>query len=291
MVLITVVNTGFLFLFYNWLCSVENNIGSIETTISSLIVLASDDDASKILKKQGFNVISLRDMVPNEKNYEISKLPPTFFGENNIALQKGCLFTLASDIVTLGYEFLLFDVDITWKRDPKPFLARFGHNIDFLFTHDGRYPYEGNFYDIDGPINSGIIYGRPNCRTRIVLDTLSANIDLAFKHLRSTDQGIFNMIVYQSPRFRTLRIGILPWNLFVNGHIFHRKDKFSSIDWSRVIMIHASWTTNWKLKVKKFMKTNDYYFKQDGNCTYYNKEYDILLHSNNTLDDEDIVST
>ena len=288
LVLVTVVNTGFLFLFYNWLCSIENNIGNIESTINSLIILAADDEASMILSKQGFNVISLKAMVPNEKNYEISKLPPAFFGSNNIALQKGCLITMGSDLLTMGYELILFDVDTVWKKDFKPYLSKFGHNIDMLVTHDGRYHYDGNIYDVDAPLNSGFIYARPNCRTRIALDTLSANIDLAFKHLGSTDQGVFNMIIYQSPKFRTLRLGILPWHLFINGHVYHR-DKFSSIDWNRVMMIHASWTTNWKMKIKKFMMTNDYYYQQ-GNCSYYNKEYDLMLKNNNTLN-EDVVNT
>lgn len=89
------------------------------------------------------------------------------------------------------------------------------------------------------------------------------------------------MILYQSPRFRTLRIGILPWNLFINGNVYHLDDKFSSIDWKRVIMIHSSWTTNWKEKVKKFSMTNDYYY---SNCSYYSKEFDLLYKYNYTID-------
>lgn len=165
LIFITVVNYGYLFLFYNWLCSVKNNVGSLETIINSLIVVASDDDASMVLKTQGFNVLSLKEMVPpNDPKYMVNKEAPKAFGENLLALQKGMLFTLASDIVTLGYEFLLFDVDVIFKKDPRTYFNRFGHNIDFLITHDGRFRYEGNVYDIDGPLNSGIIYGKPSCR-------------------------------------------------------------------------------------------------------------------------------
>ena len=285
LVYITVVSYGYLFFFYNWLCSIKNNIGSqaLENTISSLIVLASDDDASIFLKKEGFHVINLNEMVPKDPKYIIHKEAPNSFGENNLALQKGMLFTLASDVVTLGYEFLLFDVDVIMRKDPRHYLSRVGHNIDFLITHDGRFPYNSNVYDIDGPLNSGIIFGKPSCRSKIALETIIANIDLSFKHLRITDQAIINMIVYQSPRFRTLRIGILPWNIFTNGNVFHSKQKFSNIDWNRVIMIHASWTTNWKTKVKKLSMTNDYYYNHN-NCSYYNKEFDLLHKYNYTID-------
>ena len=74
------------------------------------------------------------------------------------------------------------DVDVIWRRDPRVELAHIGRNMDVVASYDGR-------KDEVGPLNSGLVYMRSTCRSRIAMKSLLYNIGL-MDDLRLDDQGL-----------------------------------------------------------------------------------------------------
>lgn len=80
-VLVTIVNRGLIYLFFNWICSIEKNLGKRELELikKSVIVIAADPQCYQILFDQHFNTISISSILPGVK---ISAKHPRGFGDN-----------------------------------------------------------------------------------------------------------------------------------------------------------------------------------------------------------------
>jgi hypothetical protein len=81
------------------------------------------------------------------------------------------------------------DSDIVWRQDPRIYLKNEAKNLDFLVLSDGRKDNAMNGVVVEGPFNGGVLYGRSNCRSKIAMQTILANIDLIEK-FQVTDQCV-----------------------------------------------------------------------------------------------------
>lgn len=281
-ILLTTTNHGYLTYFFNWVCSVQQNLvregqnrreRALNYLKSSLIVLAQDQQAYHVLKNMSFPVISNQLYTAPKYKGMVSAKAAEYFGENYVVTQKTMLYTLAYDILSLGYDFFLFDTDIVWRGNPVAYLEREGQGLDFMATYDYRDIIIGESdidIDVEGPLNAGVLYGKSTCRSLVAMETIIALND-ADKWDFPTDQGTLNMVLVHSPKFRFTRVGILPPTLFVNGHVYDKyygEPYFKAIDWRKVLQIHISWSGGALEKFKKLSRTKDIYYTS-RNCSSY----------------------
>jgi hypothetical protein len=100
--LLIVVTKGYLFMFLNWLCSVEQYGLNKISILQNLFVITVDDEATLILNNMGFNVINGKKYyLPPTLNYHkrISSNLPVKFGYNGVYVQKAVALAVASDML------------------------------------------------------------------------------------------------------------------------------------------------------------------------------------------------
>jgi len=274
-VLITIVNRGLIYLFFNWICSIEKNLGTraLAKIKKSILIIAADREVGQILLDHNFNTIQISTIVPGVK---ISSKHPRGFGDNKIHTLKLAVYILVYDILQLSYNVFWFDSDIVWFKDPIKYFHNHNRKTDLYLTSDGRYKMT-HALDMEGPYNAGVAYIRSNCRTIIAFETMIQNSGIIKMHYTPiTDQGILNIVVKHSPLFKNLKVTQLPWNLFINGNIFHKTDKeqdLDKLDLNEIIMLHASWTDGYQDKIKKFNAFDAYYYNRTSRCSYFNETY------------------
>src|SRR5690606_15889092 len=114
--------------------------------------------------------------------------------------------TTLNDLIHLGYDVILQDMDVVWIKDP---IVNFimdikSQNMDIQMSVDGR-------NDIRGPGNSGFVVIRSNCKTKIFVNTM---INLLYIILVSrSDQILWNALL-QEKVFRQLNFNTLSTDQF-----------------------------------------------------------------------------
>jgi len=108
------------------------------------------------------------------------------FGKGDYKFIAGAMNLVLSDLILMGYNVLMQDVDIAWVQDPRPYLhAR--TEFDIQVVSDGRARH------LDKKRNGGFVYYRHNCRTRVYAGTLTK----CMAHIiwRRSDQIIMNRLL------------------------------------------------------------------------------------------------
>ena len=146
---------------------------------------------------------------------------------------------------------------------------------DLSFKSSGSKSYLDDIYmgfdgrgDGVGPGNSGFIYIKSNCKTKLYTLTLVKYIGLVL--YGQSDQRHWNMFlrIYD---FRFIKFTILPPNHFIGGWQWDLKrknnylPKYNNETW----LIHSSCTADHIKKIYKFQFINKWYFKRT--CNYYNR--------------------
>lgn len=272
-ILVTSCTRDYVFMLLNMLCSIAANIGKefMSRIQRGMLVLTDDAATSNVLKTMGFNVIESSYVGAGTNDHDLQSETTL---STRVSKVKGILWLLVSDILHLGHDLLCLDTDVIWRRSPlSSLLPRAVQGLDFLLSFDGRYKTSDKL-DLEGPINSGIVFARSTCRSRVAMET-AANLADIPSILGFTDQAIVNLVFHHAPAFRFLRLGLFPSNLFVNGNIHHVPALRNAIDWTKIYMIHASWCYGLKEKLVKLRSTQDYYF--NGTCVLYRKDLDTPL--------------
>lgn len=272
-IMVTVVNKGLVYLFLNWICSIEKNLGKKELASikKSIIVIAADTKCYQILIEHNFNTIKMESIIPGLK---VSEKHPRGFGDNKIMFLKLAVYILVYDLLVLNYNVFWCDVDVVWLKNPINYFIN--RESDLFLTSDGRY-ITTHAVDIEGPYNAGVAYIRSNCRTILAFESILHNAGIVkMFYTPVTDQGLLNMIVTHSPLFKNLKIVLLPWQLFINGNIFHdtvEGQDMTKLKMKEIIMIHASWTDGYEDKIKKFNSFDAFYYNRSMKCTYFNSSH------------------
>lgn len=251
------INSGFLFLFQNWLCSCEKSGIKFKKI---LLVLAGDTGCEKFLKNQGINYVSAVEWYLKGTSIRIQKKAAAKFGwepHGNINILG---IAILNDVVQLGKTVLLMDTDIVWRRNPLPYLMAAAVKSDIQMMHDP------NRIESKGPGNTGFVFVRSNCRTRIFLDTFVHHLWLS-RYFGGSDQSCWNSLL-KSPPFRLIRYTTLSEKLFINGHQFHLGQYMvPGILNSNYFAVHVSWTKSWDEKLPKLKKIKHWYL-DDKTCIY-----------------------
>ena len=192
-VVVSAVNSGMLYLFFNWACSCES-LGIDPRKLVYLI--PSDKNAHTVLKEKGF-------LVPEQ--YLDVDIGKSYVGKANYGGHSdiNTLLMLATiDFVRMGYFTLLQDVDMSWAADPREYLMSAVKSRDLVAMIAPR-------GDAHGPINSGFIFIAPSQKSRILMDTLE-NLG-ALKG--NSDQVLWNSVM-RLPEFLQIEWRLLPHHLF-----------------------------------------------------------------------------
>ncbi len=238
-VLVMMVNRGYKDLFNNWIRSCD--INGIEVRFWS-ILFAVDEEAAANGEGQGFRTY-LDAISYGDQPCDAVKV----FGDRDFRRLMFQKTAIVHDVLSLGYDVLLQDVDMIWRKDPLPYLLDAAAlDLDARFMFDGRNPLHAPLH-----ANTGFFLLRNRPATRRFWErALSSYAEMA---RRGSQQSVINALLAEDE----LRVDILPEAHFANGHLFSI-DKPSRLPPDPYV-IHCSWTGNREQKLVKYKREGLWY--------------------------------
>jgi len=261
-VILTLLNTGYLFLFVNFVCGCEARGINIR---DSLLLVTVNMEGYYLARKMGFAVMNTQ-YIKDSGGYDIDPNAPESFSGGHYFWLAGMMNVFAADVLSFGYNVLLQDADVTWRHDPRPYLNRpEAAEFDVQAMKDGATARPGTRYD--RAYNGGFLWYRNNCRVKKYMETLRSLVNWIL--WVRTDQQVVNRLLTDS-HFKGLKIHQLDEDLFVNGNRWdpwkmkpNRKLPLEGLVW------HASWTHNHFLKMTKFLVVGEWHI---SNCRWYDPD-------------------
>jgi hypothetical protein len=241
-VLVMMINRGFMDMFLNWVYSCEEN--GIDPR-SWTLVFALDSEVRGQLEELGFAVYT------DDSSYgKQPKKAVKAFGDKNFARLMFAKTAVVQDVLLLGYDVLFQDADVVWQKDPLDFFTQPSRQgFDAQFMYDGP----NQFYE---PLhaNSGFFFLRNTTETKFFWNMVFENYDKILYY--RSQQKVVNIILL-SRFFRGLKLDILPEKDFANGHLFC-EDKPLKLP-RNPFVVHCSWTKNIQHKIEKYKNANLWY--------------------------------
>jgi nucleotide-diphospho-sugar transferase len=234
-VLVMMVNYGYIELFRNWAISCDNR--GIEVR-SWTLVFAVDQEAADCVEQLGFACY----LDPTSYGSPCKEAIDVF-GDSKFRALMFQKTAIVKDVLDLEYNVLFQDTDVVWFKDPMPYLLG-PSNLDY----DARFMYDGvNKIHLPLHLNTGFFFLRPRPHVVRFWDDVLTNY--GFILALGSQQMVVNQVI-EDYVTNGLRIDILPESDFANGHLFNRettkrlpRDPF---------VIHCSWTGNPKEKLEKY---------------------------------------
>ena len=292
LITVMVLNKGYVAFFLNWLCS----LGKHGITMKPQDLLLFIDRGTSVIFSQlhlPYKYLVLEDDWYLD-DYVISNATGGFdtVGDFNglpnpfDVLTRFKIF-VQLDLIELGHDYILNDIDIAWKSDPRVWLLK-GHykrgmHFDVEISYDGR-------RDILGPGNTGFYVVYNTCRTRLLYDVMFRHMWLLWQS--NDDQLWMNTWLGRSKLAFYMRPRLLPTAQFVNGNLlgtddppfayhtdeeyglFHRFYLDSSHNPADMLIVHASWTGSFKTKIAKLKGVGLWHYEPDLCSAYYLREVD-----------------
>ena len=240
---VSAFNAGFIPLLRNWAASCDDHRIDVRTRT---ILFPTDEAANDAGRNLGFATC----FDPLSYSEQPREAVPAYGGTGFA----NCVFlklAMAQDMLELGYEFLLQDMDLVWFADPIPDLQSraVAENLDFQFMRDLNPRFQPLYY------NSGFLYARNNPFTRHTWQTIFDSYP-AVVFYRS-DQTVLNHVV-SCFKERGLRTARLP-DRYVDGQILAQADRGKrSLPPDRVVA-HVNWTTNLAHKIERLKNLDLWY--------------------------------
>eukprot|EP01084_Bolivina_argentea_P225161 380579_1 len=250
-IILIVLNYGFVYIFYNWVCSLDFN--ELNFIKNKTIVIPSDDKAKQYVKKAGFNIIFDIKWLPEKlRNNELKEESIYYFGPGFYSMLMLQMITL-TDLIELGYNVLMLDCDIIWKKNVLSYFTK-QISINNPLQLIDIWTMFAPRWDIKGFGNTGTIFMKSNCKTVIFMKTIMEYISLIYKR---GDQGAFNFFINWKP-FRQINFKLLDETLFIGG-----KDiTLDIITANDFYMVHAFGVDDHFDKIYKFHSVNQWYFNE-----------------------------
>jgi len=234
-VLVMMVNQGYLDLFRNWVRSCDDR--GIEVRSWSL-VFTVDDEAAQGVEQLGFT--SYTD--PISYGFQCKEAVKVFGDKQfrSLMFQKTAI---VKDVLDLGYRLLFQDVDVVWMKDPLGFfLHPSRQHIDATFMYDGANQFHAPLH-----LNTGFFWLNPTAESIRFWSAVFSNYRLILK--TGSQQNVLNRIIpaYLS---KGLKLHVLSEKDFANGHLFTVKSTAKLP--KDPYVIHCSWTHNLQHKIEKY---------------------------------------
>jgi len=244
---VSTFNTGFTSMLANWAASCDRH--HIDCRAAT-ILFPMDKNADHFARGLGF-----------ETYYDgasYGDLPTKYseaFGDADFVK---CMFiktAMIQDLLLLGYDVLLHDIDMVWFKDPLPYLQAKAteQDHDFLFMYDGINPlYQPLYY------NSGFAYIKNNEFSRYTWQLVFDSYDWMIYY--ASNQVVVNIVI-NALRERGLRTHRLAEHKFVNGHVVVKAIKEGVRLAAPEYVVHMSWTANLTHKVERFKQHGMWYLQ------------------------------
>eukprot|EP01084_Bolivina_argentea_P313711 543295_1 len=262
-IVLMVINRGYLYLFYNFVCSLQYN--SIQHVKERILVIPTDKQTQKAIQKA--NIMTFYPSFLGEKM--LNQIDPKMARSFSLGAHRWIVsFQIAflNDLLNLGYNVLLQDSDIIWMRNAFLYLRQpHLRHLDIQMSVDGR-------MDFRGPGNSGFLYIKQNCKTKRFVNTMIRLIGLIM--VGRSDQVLWNMLLDEYV-FRQIHFETLDTQYFICGYQINLDRGISGGKLPHnTIIVHASWTTDQFDKIQKFYMSNTWYFNQEKCPQLY--KYELL---------------
>lgn len=262
-IILMVINRGYLYLFYNFICSLTYN--KIDGVKERILVIPTDKETQKDIEATG--IMSFYPSWLGERL--LQRIDPKMAASFALGAHRWVIsFQVAflNDLLEMGYNVVLQDSDIIWIKNAFNYLKqpRFDR-LDIQMTVDGR-------MDFRGPGNSGFLFIKTGCKTKRFLNTMIHLVGLIM--VGRSDQILWNMLLDENI-FRQLHFELLSTKYFICGFQVNleRGIRGGKLPETSIIM-HASWTTDQFDKVEKFYMTDHWYFNQEKCPSLY--KYELL---------------
>eukprot|EP01083_Nonionella_stella_P017948 50233_1 len=254
-IILTVFNYGFLYLFLNWACSLDVN--GMSSLRDNALIIVSDDKSLQLVQKYDFKLVLNMNNVSNisTTNLHITEEASKEFGADSFNPLCALQMIVLSDLIALGYDVLMMDVDVIFHHNPLKYITNNLHQwVDIWTMLAPR-------YDAMGFANTGFIIMRSNCKTKQFMETILQHITTI---VTRTDQQSFNFWLYWKP-FRQLSFKLLDRDLFIGGNdVRLRITKSSNLTkYEEFIVFHAFGTRDHFDKIHKFHQIGHWYFTKD----------------------------
>jgi len=259
-IVLLTVNYAYSSLFVNWVCSVTR-LGLDPTKFTLVVVV--EEKSRKLVDRMGFRYVAVKDWLRTRT----IKGTSSGFGAGDYKWIAAILNIYLTDLMDIGYNVLMQDVDITWNRNPMPYLNE-NREFDILLVEDQKRKFHSEIRpkNVDKQRNGGFLYYRSTCRTLVYTKTLRNCI----VHIiwRRSDQVLMNRLI-DNHRFKGIQVGYLPSNLFLNGNRW----KPWEIPSKRPLpynpfTFHSSWTTGLDDKILKFLTVGQWF----TTCKFFEPE-------------------
>lgn len=276
-IMIMTLNSGFSFLFGNWLCSLSHYNIDVDEVRRKTLVLPRDDDARNYVESLGFFTPTTEELaiLTNWTSVHLitRRAAPAFGQGDHKHLNLFFKFGMPLDLLDLGLTVFLQDVDFIWFRNPLPLMQKqcAHERCHGLFIAEGR-PVVRHTTNAVNPwrksktpimeLNTGLFMLVPQPEVKHFLRVLMHGVHL--QQWRRRDQLYYNSVAWHD-HFREMRWRSLPEDIFVPGKRLHRAEL---AEWplkpvEELVVIHLSDTGNYEEKIKRLKTINHWYFTKD----------------------------
>jgi len=240
---VSAFNAGFVPLMRNWAASCDRHGVDVR---SQALLFPTDETADAAARELGFTTY-----------FDIASYGPQPVEAVESYAAKGfdaCVFlklAMAQDMLDLGYDFLLQDMDLVWLADPVPELTERAmvDGLDFQFMRDLNRRFQPLYY------NSGFFFACNNVVTRRTWKTIFSAYD-AVVFYRS-DQTVLNQVV-SCFKERGLRTARLP-ERYADGQILARVARGRATLPEGAVVAHVNWTVNLAQKIERLKRVGLWY--------------------------------
>jgi hypothetical protein len=240
---VSALNAGFVPLLRNWSASCDRHRIDVRRRA---VLFPMDEEADRVARDLGFATC----------------FDPLSYGEQPRDAVRSyggpgfdsCVFlklAMAQDMLQLGYDILLQDMDMVWFSDPLPELESraIAEGFDLQFMRDQNPIFQPLYY------NSGFIYMRNNPLTRHTWQTVFSAYPAVVFH--RSDQTVVNQVV-SCFKERGLRTTRLP-ERYVDGQILAQAEVGQRVLPPDRVVAHVNWTANLAHKVERLKKLDLWY--------------------------------
>lgn len=234
-VLVMMVNRGFMEMFLNWVASCDFH--GIDPRPWS-VVFALDAESGRQVEELGFAVHVETGSYGEQPSEAVRK-----FGDDDFARLMFAKTAVVQDVLLLDFDVLFQDVDVVWKKDPFEHLLQAAESgCDAQFMFDGPNAFHGPVH-----ANSGFFFLRNNEQSRVFWGQVLENYSRILAY-RSQQKVVNEVLVSRS--HEGLNFSILTEQDYANGHLFC-EDKPLQLP-EDPFVVHCSWTRNIQQKIEKY---------------------------------------
>ncbi|MQL98019.1 hypothetical protein Taro_030727 [Colocasia esculenta] len=226
--IVTFGNYAFMDFILNWVKHLT------DLNVTNLVVGAMD---TKLLEALYWKGVPVYDMGSNMMTVDVGWGSPAF---HKMGREK---VFLINALLPFGYELLVCDTDMVWLKNPLPYIARFP-KADILTSSDQLIPTVTDdsldiWSQVTGAFNIGIFHWRPTEPAKKLAKEWK---DLLLSDDAIWDQNGFNELVHKvyGPAVKnandlvytfdgTLKLGILPANIFCSGHTYFVQAQYQQL--------------------------------------------------------------